>query len=221
MSILLAAHGTRSRAGRDCVEEIRSALQRRLDEPVRLGWVDVCEPHVADLVRDDDVLVPAFLGLGHHVSVDVPEAATHAERVTITPHLGSALGQPLVEQAIVERVLEAGGPWPTTIIGWAGSSHAASRQQARATARRLATRWGAGVRVELATLRQLPPLVEAARGRGERVGIASMVLAPGFFQTRLEQSGADGTSAPLGAHPAIIEALERCLDRAREDHRAT
>lgn len=220
MSILLAAHGTRSQAGRDCVEDIRSALEHRLGEPVRLGWVDVCEPHVADLVRDDDLLLPAFLGLGHHVSVDVPEAAAHAERVTITPHLGSALGQPLVEQAIVERVLEAGGPWPTTIIGWAGSSHATSREQARATARRLAARWGSGVRVELATPRQLPPLLEAARGCGERVGIASMLLAPGFFQTRLEESGADAISAPLGAHPAIVEALAACLDRAREERLA-
>ncbi|MEL4356946.1 MULTISPECIES: sirohydrochlorin chelatase [unclassified Luteococcus] len=206
--LLLAAHGTRSAAGRACVEEIRVALAARLDQPVRLGWVDVCAPYVADLVRDGDVIIPAFLGAGHHVRVDIPEAASRARDVTVTPHLGAELGEQLVVDALVGRVEEAGGPWPTTVIGWAGSTHARSRQQARRLAEGLARRWAAaGVRVELATPRELPPRVAAARDRGERVGVASYLLAPGFFHDRLGDAGADAVSAPLGAHPAVISAL--------------
>lgn len=219
-SILLAAHGTRSVTGRACVEGIRAALEQRLELPVRLGWVDVCAPRVAELVTDGDVIIPAFLGEGHHVRVDIPAAAALASGVSVTPHLGADLDEDLVTRALMARVEEAGGPWPSTIIGWAGSTHRHSRSQARRMAAGLARRWAArGVRVELATPRELPALVDAARNQGLPVGVASYLLAPGFFHDRLAEAGADAVSAPLGSHPAIIEALVRCLEVARESPR--
>ncbi|SJN25052.1 sirohydrochlorin chelatase [Luteococcus japonicus] len=217
MSIILAAHGTHSVTGRACVERIREALSWRLAEPVRLAWVDVCGPRLADVVGDGDLIVPAFLGEGHHVRVDIPQAARRASHVSVTPHLGADLDEDLVLQALACRVEEAGGPWPTTIIGWAGSTHAHSRDQARRMAADLAQHWQElGVRVELATPRHLPDELEAARRRGGAVGVASYLLAPGFFQDRLVEAGADAVSAPLGDHPAIIQALVRCLDVARD-----
>ncbi|WP_420174829.1 sirohydrochlorin chelatase [Luteococcus sp. OSA5] len=208
MSIVLAAHGTRSAAGRDCVEQIRRALQESLREPVRLGWVDVCGPHLADVLSEDDLVLPAFLGKGHHVSVDIPAAARGVPGARVTPHLGAPLpGDPLL-QALSGRVHEAGGPWPTTIIGWAGSTHAHSRGQTLQMAADLTRHWrGLGVRVELATPREVPEVLADARRRGGGVGIASYLLAPGHFHSRLASSGADAISAPLGDHPAIIEAL--------------
>lgn len=217
MSIILAAHGTHSVTGRACVERIREALSWRLAEPVRLAWVDVCGPRLADVVGDGDLIVPAFLGEGHHVRVDIPQAARRASHVSVTPHLGADLDEDLVLQALASRVEEAGGPWPTTIIGWAGSTHAHSRAQARRMAADLAQHWQElGVRVELATPRHLPDELKAARRRGGAVGVASYLLAPGFFQDRLVEAGADAVSAPLGDHPAIIQALVRCLDVARD-----
>lgn len=217
MSIILAAHGTHSVTGRACVERIREALSWRLAEPVRLAWVDVCGPRLADVVGDGDLIVPAFLGEGYHVRVDIPQAASRASHVSVTPHLGADLDEDLVLQALASRVEEAGGPWPTTIIGWAGSTHAHSRAQARRMAADLAQHWQElGVRVELATPRHLPDELEAARRRGGAVGVASYLLAPGFFQDRLVEAGADAVSAPLGDHPAIIQALVRCLDVARD-----
>lgn len=216
MSVILAAHGTHSADGRACVERIRDALSWRLAEPVDLAWVDVCGPRLVDVVRDGDLIVPAFLGAGHHVRVDIPEAACQARDVTVTPHLGADLDEDLVLQALVGRVEQAGGPWPSTIIGWAGSTHAHSRIQARRMAAELARHWQRlGVRVELATPRQLPDELAAARLRGGAVGIASYLLAPGHFHTRLVESGADATSAPLGDHPAIIEALVRLVQASR------
>ena len=48
--------------------------------------------------------------------------------------------------------------------------------------------------------------VAAARGRGaRRVVIASYLLAPGLFHTRLAGYGADGVAEPLGADPAIAD----------------
>lgn len=243
--MLLAAHGTRFAPGRAAVEQLRGALERCLDGPsVVLGWVDVCEPRACDVVRDGDVLVPAFLGDGFHVRHDVPEAAAAARDVVVTPHLGTD-GRLL--DALDARVREAGGPWPCTLLAWAGSRNPASREATGAVARAMAGRWGVDVRIVtpanldevLAGLR-LPggagapagdgggaagaaaPAdrratpgagaatdaggARAAGGAAPGTGLASWLLAPGLFSERFAATGLP-CSAPLGDHPAVVEAL--------------
>lgn len=206
--LLLAAHGTRNAEGRACVESIRAALEEYEGRPVTLGWVDVCEPYVADLVQDADLVVPCFLGDGYHVRVDIPRAARRADDVHVTPHLGP---DPLVLDALADRVTEAGGPWLVTLLGWAGSSDERSVAQARGVAERLAARWG--VEVRLVTPRQAAGAVEDAAARGLSCGVATYLLAPGHFSRQLASHGVPA-SAPLGAHPAVIQALS---DRIRHD----
>ena len=50
-------------------------------------------------------------------------------------------------------------------------------------------------------------MVAAARevSGGAPVAVASYLLAPGFFQQRLEDSGADVVTGPLAPDPRIIE----------------
>ncbi|MGO4956130.1 sirohydrochlorin chelatase [Luteococcus sp. Sow4_B9] len=201
--VVLAAHGTRSSVGRRCVETIRRELQELLGRPVRLGWVDVCEPHVSDVVRDGDVVLPAFLGAGYHVRVDLPTAVAEHHGVTLTPHLGT---DEAVVEALAGRVAEAGGPWPLTIVGWAGSRDERSRDQAAEVTRALARRWQGRAQVVLATPAEIPALVV---GSPVPVGVASYLLAPGHFHDRLRSAGAVATTEPLGSHPRIIEALAR------------
>lgn len=219
--VLLAAHGTRFAPGRAAVEQLRRALERRLDGPsVVLGWVDVCEPYAKDVVRDGDVLVPAFLGDGFHVRHDVPEAAAAARDVVVTPHLGTD-GRLL--DALDARVREAGGPWPCTLLAWAGSRNPASREATGAVARTMAGRWGVDVRTVtpasldevLAGLRGqttddgqvgVGPAAREAGHAGGAAGLASWLLAPGLFSERFAATGLP-CSAPLGDHPAVVEAL--------------
>ncbi|GAA1392648.1 sirohydrochlorin chelatase [Luteococcus peritonei] len=201
--ILLAAHGTRSAQGRAVVEQLRSQLEQRLSEPVRLGWVDVAEPHVDELIAPGDLVVPAFLGAGYHVKHDLPRSVARADGAVLTAHLGP---HELVLDAVHQRVVEAGGPWPLTLLGWAGSSDPESRAEAGTAAALLASRWGVTVRV--VTPAELPQAVAAGRAEGfERVGVASYLLAPGFFADKLADGGADGCSAPIGAHPCLVDLL--------------
>ena len=51
-------------------------------------------------------------------------------------------------------------------------------------------------------------VVAGLRAAGERrVAIASWLLAPGVFHTRLTDAGADVVAAPLGAHPDVVAAV--------------
>jgi len=201
--VVLAAHGTHSEAGQACIEQLRRALQQRLAEPVRLGWVDVVEPHVGQLLRPGDLVVPAFLGAGYHVKKDLPEAIGQFPGTTMTAHLGP---DPLVLAALSEHVEQAGGPWPLTLLGWAGSSDEQSREEARTAARRLAERWQVTVRLTGASRVQ----AGVQRGRDEgfaRVGVASYLLAPGFFADKLATADCEGVAAPIGAHPLVVDLL--------------
>lgn len=209
--VLLAAHGTRSAAGREVVEQLRAQLEDRLDEPVRLGWVDVVEPHVDELLRPGDLVVPAFLGCGYHVRHDLPRSLGRVEQAMLTDHLGP---HPLVLEAVNRRVVEAGGPWPLTLLGWAGSSDPGSRAEATTAAGRLAERWGVPVR--LATPKQLAGAVEDGRTEGfSAVGVASYLLAPGFFADQLAAGPADAVSRPIGAHPFVVDLLVERVGGAR------
>jgi sirohydrochlorin ferrochelatase len=50
-------------------------------------------------------------------------------------------------------------------------------------------------------------IVGRLRRSGRRVFIASYLLAPGVFHTKLGQCGAHAVTAPLGAHPDLVALL--------------
>jgi len=71
----------------------------------------------------------------------------------------------------------------------------------------LAVEVGRKVRVGFAATAapRVDAVVARLRGAGEqRIAVATWLLAPGVFHTRLCEAGADVVSAPLGAHPDVV-----------------
>ena len=224
--LVLVAHGSRDEAAHTCVGAIADAVAVALPGvPVRVGYVDVRAPTVADAVAGSDgavrdgsvsdgagaVVVPAFLAAGYHVNVDLPEqldACGATGRVVVTPALGP---DPLVVRAAGRRLAAAGWRWgDAVVLAAAGSSDPAALAQVRTAGRLLAAAVGRKVRVGFVATAapRVDALVAELRAAGERrIAVASWLLAPGIFHTRLASAGADVVAAPLGAHPDVVAAV--------------
>jgi sirohydrochlorin ferrochelatase len=178
---------------------------------VRLGYVDVRGPKVADAVAglSAAVVVPAFLASGYHVRTDLPDQLTSCavppDRFPVTPAIGP---DPLLARAARARLVEAGWRYgDAVVLAAAGSSDPAALAEVRTAGRMLAAEVGRKVRVGfLATVvPRVDAVVAGLRTAGERrIAVASWLLAPGIFHTRLATSGADVVAAPLGAHPDMV-----------------
>jgi sirohydrochlorin ferrochelatase len=64
----------------------------------------------------------------------------------------------------------------------------------------------------------LAAVAELRKRTGGPVAIASYLLAPGYFQDRLAECGADWVTEPLGSHPALAGLV---IDRYRTAARAS
>ena len=212
--LLLVAHGSRDEAAHTCVGEIADAVRAALPGvPVRVGYVDVRAPTVADAVADLDgaVVVPAFLAAGYHVRTDLPAQLAEcgaADRFVVTPALGP---DPSIVRAAAGRLAEAGWRYgDAVVLAAAGSSDPAALAEVRAAGRMLAAQVGRKVRVGFVATAapRVDALVAELRAAGERrIAVASWLLAPGIFHTRLADAGADVVAAPLGAHPDVVAAV--------------
>lgn len=215
--LLLVAHGTRSSAGRRELGRVLLETRKKLDGVVcRLAWVDVQAPGPERILADGvpTVVVPAFLARGYHVTHDVGGACDRAPGpVALTPHLGAA---PEVVRALVQRLAEAGAVGAfgadAVVLGAAGSRDESSTAETRDLAATLSGALGVPVTAGFASTATptVPDAVAGLRAEGHRrVAVATHLLAPGFFADRLAAAGADVTSAPLGAHPEIIDLVVR------------
>ncbi len=217
--LLLVAHGSRDEAAHTCVGEIADAVRAALPGvPVRVAYVDVRAPTVADVVEDLDgadregaVVVPAFLAAGYHVRTDLPAQLAEsgaADRFVVTPALGP---DPSIVRAAAGRLAEAGWRYgDAVVLAAAGSSDPAALAEVRAAGRMLAAQVGRKVRVGFVATAapRVDALVAELRAAGERrIAVASWLLAPGIFHTRLADAGADVVAAPLGAHPDVVAAV--------------
>lgn len=216
-ALVLAAHGTRDPHGPGVLEELVRRVRSRLPGvPVRLGYVDVVGPRLdsvlpsgAPVPDGGTVLVPLFLGTGHHVRADVPAAVRALQatgrRAVVTPALGPARE---VVHAVADRLLEAGHLPDAVVLAAAGSSDPGALEETWEAAARLAARLDRPVSVGYLSAAR-PGVAEALRDlRADhhgRVGVASYLLAPGLFQRRLAASGADVVGGPIGAHPALVD----------------
>jgi sirohydrochlorin ferrochelatase len=211
--LVLVAHGSRDESAHTCVGEVADAVRAALPGvPVRIGYVDVRAPTVADAVAglDGAVVVPAFLASGYHVRTDLPAQLTGADagRFVVTPALGP---DPLVVRATARRLAEAGWRYgDAVVLAAAGSSDPAALAEVRAAGRLLAAQVGRKARVGFVAtaVPRVDALVAELRAAGERrIAVASWLLAPGVFHTRLVTVGADVVAAPLGAHPDVVAAV--------------
>ncbi|HEX8935569.1 MAG TPA: CbiX/SirB N-terminal domain-containing protein, partial [Pseudonocardiaceae bacterium] len=161
------------------------------------------------------VAVPMFLAAGYHVRVDVPREVTATGRNDVT--ISAALGpHPLLVTAMWERLRAAG--WrrgDAVVLAAAGSSDRRAVADVRAAAGQLSGKVGGRVRVGFVATGapRVVPLVAGLRAAGQpRVAVASWLLAPGMFHSRLGSSGADVVAAPLGAHPLVVQRLAQLAE---------
>lgn len=213
--LVVIGHGTRSAAGVAVVREVAARAGAELGQrDVPVGFVDVCGPTAGEALSGlaQAVVVPYFLATGFHVRVDLPEALRTAPGSTATAALGVS---PEVVAALVDRLREAldGTALPDAILlGAAGSSDVRARQEVHCLAAVVAA--ATGVRTQAGFIAGPGPTVYETlctlrEAGAERVAAASFLLAPGQFHDKLAGVGADLTTTPLGAHPALVDLVVR------------
>ncbi|KAA9155130.1 sirohydrochlorin chelatase [Amycolatopsis acidicola] len=214
--IILTAHGTRDPAGPRVIEGLAS-LVRASGVPVRVAYADVRQPDLTSVLRSvpgrQAVVIPAFLASGYHVRTDIPAqiaAAGHPD-VVLARAFGPA---PELVDAMWDRLRSAGyRDGDSVVLAAAGSSDPRALAEVRAAAHALATRVGSPVRIGYAATAR-PSVAEAVAGTRGRVAVASWLLAPGLFQRRLDDAGADVVAEPLGMHPGVVDLVLRRYQEA-------
>jgi sirohydrochlorin ferrochelatase len=217
-TLVAVAHGTRSPAGQAQIRDLIARVARRRPEmDVRLSYVDVQQPRLAELMTvpfdGPVVVVPLLLTTGYHVRVDIASAVEGtAGRVdaVATPPLG--FDQRLVE--ILADRIAAEGPADAVVLAAAGSSDARSRADVEAVARALPmpTRIGYAA----TSTPRVPDVVAALRAEGaERVVVAAYLLVDGLFHRSLHRAGADRVTEPLVTHRSVEDLILHRYDVAR------
>ncbi|WP_062201804.1 sirohydrochlorin chelatase [Demequina salsinemoris] len=219
------AHGTRSEAGqatiRALLDDVRGALP---DVDVREAYVDVHGPTLDDVVagiepRGDGisaVVVPLLLAGGYHVYHDIAQAVKGRGDVIAAPPLGP---DARLVRVVLERLEAVGASKAATVVlAPAGSSDPRSTADTERTADMLRAAWGGPVRIGYAAGMHpsVPDAVADAKAFGEEEGVvvASFLLAPGVFQERLGESGADSVTDPLSPHRHLVEIVAERYRRA-------
>jgi sirohydrochlorin ferrochelatase len=211
MSLVIVAHGTRDPAGALVAGRLVDAVRVKLPGVrVELAFADVRGPTVADVLArlaGPVVVLPAFLAAGYHVRVDLPAQLAEFPDTVLAAPLGPARA---VVAAVHDRLVEAG--WrdgDRVVLAAAGSSDRLALADVRRAALRLSARLDTEVHIGYcATARPaLPQSLAAVRLRGERVAVASWLLAPGLFHRAALDAGADLVGDPIGVHPLVVDLI--------------
>lgn len=217
--LVAVSHGTADPRGQGAIRRLVDAVRVRLpDVEVRQAYVDVQAPDLPTVLAEVDgpaAVVPLLLGAGFHVHVDIATAVQAHPAARMAGTLGP---DRRIIGLILDRLRSIGlADDDTVVLAVAGSSDVRARLAADRAAAMLASRLGRRVRVGHlgGAGRSLDAVIdEARRGTSGRVVAASYLLAPGFFTTRLEASGADVVTAPLSSGLTIDERLvDVVLDR--------
>jgi sirohydrochlorin ferrochelatase len=201
--LVAVAHGTSSAAGRSAIGSLVAAVAlRRPDLTVRAAFVDVQPPDptaVLSSLRDDVParLVPLLLSAGHHVYVDLAEAAAAVPGTTVAPALGP---DDRLADLLRDRLEEVGlRDDDVVVLGAAGSSQPSAVADCERVAAALGRLLGRPVVAGYlsAVEPRLADAVAAQRVPGRRVVVATYLLAPGFFAHLADRSGADVVTPPL------------------------
>jgi sirohydrochlorin ferrochelatase len=206
--LLAVAHGTRSATGQAEIRGLVAEVARRRPElDVRLGFVDVQQPRLGELVPQvrAAVVVPLLLSTGYHVRVDIAEAVA-GTAIPVAPALGP-------DDVLLDSMTRHLPAADAVVLAAAGSSDAAWR----ADIRELAARIPGGAQVGYAAGPQprVAEVVAGLRARGaRRIAIAAYLLADGLFYRSLHLAGADSVTPPLCHDPAIADLVLRRYESA-------
>ena len=205
--MLLAAHGTRSTAGQARIRALAAAVARRHRSPVRLAYLDVQHPTLAEAVAalpEPSVVVPLLLSPGYHCSIDIPRTLAGTRHVVAPP-----LGPDPVLVECLDAGIAAAGPADAVILAAADSSDPRSRSAVRSVAGALRHPHvhPAFIALDAAAV---PHEVDRLRKLGaHRVTVAAYLLAEGRFHRGLAGSGATAVTRPLAACPAVVDLVLR------------
>jgi sirohydrochlorin ferrochelatase len=213
--LIAAAHGTKSAVGLATLAELADRLRAarpRVD--VELCYLDVAEPSLRaalDRYSGPSVVVPMLLSSGYHVTQDIPTVTAGRPDVRVADRLGP---HPLLSAALVDRLAEVAGETADSIaLAASGSSHPVAALDLAQAADDLADRMQRTV--VPVTLDAAPAAQIAELRRRGPVAVATYLLAEGFFadQVRAAAPGLPVT-APIGAHPALVDLVWRRYDEA-------
>ena len=234
--VVVAAHGTRSAAGREVVEAVARRVAGLLPgRDVVVGCVDVAvqRPGVADVLRElgpsQDApasVVPVLLSRGKHARDDLGDAVAEAH---VPARVAGPLGPSrLLAAAGARRLAEAGvGVEVPVVLAAAGSVDPRSFVDLTAAARLLEhARGPAGpdrppAEVAPAFVTAAPPRPPLTRRRlreraGRDAAMSPYMLAPGFLPDRLVRQAPGGVvAAVLGDAPEVaarVVEVVRALD---------
>lgn len=212
--LVTVAHGTRHSAGNEVARELTALAGDLLKVPARVCYVELCEPLLADVMRDlatPSTVVPLLLSTGFHVRHDVPDATERSPvPVAVTPPLGP---DPLLARTQVVRLLLAGAqPGQDVVMVAAGSRDRDAVGDLERARDHLAEAWTGEVRLS-ALAGPLPRPADVVRS-GDAV--SPYLLAEGFFAQRVRDEGAAGAViAPvLGPHPFLAELIAQRAHQA-------
>ena len=243
-SVLVAAsHGTASPAGQAAIAGLVAAVAAaRPQLAVVPAFVDVQTPGVGTVlggVEAEARIVPLLLSAGYHTRHDLAGAAAQRPGTTV----GRPLGPDPRLAAVLERRLHEAGlrRGDRVVLACAGSTDAAGVRDCQSMARMLSERLGTGV--EAAYVSAASPTLSEAVGRDaaaarpaprtlleslrhslsrawrsrhpSRTVVATYLLAPGFFASRVAGCGADVVTAPLLVPGAEVpaELVDLVLER--------
>jgi sirohydrochlorin ferrochelatase len=223
-TLVAVSHGTANRRGQATIARLVDAVRDRLPGiDVHEAFVDVETPDLPTVLSEldrDAIVVPLLMGAGFHVHVDIANAveahlrsgraAAAAETLGPDQALTGILADRLDEVVLTDH--------DVVLLGVAGSSDIRARLAADRAAAMLAARLRRPVCVGHLGGRGRPmeQVVEEARrglARGGRVVVASYLLAPGFFTSRLDACGADVVTAPLASGVRIDARLVELVVR--------
>ena len=207
-TLLAVAHGTRSPSGQAQIRDLVARVARRrpgLD--VRLTYVDVQEPRIADVVPAvrDAVVVPLLLSAGYHVRVDIAEAVA-GTAIGVTAPLGP-------DDVLLRSMTRHLSAADAVVLAAAGSSDPGWRADVETLAARLPG--GAHVAYASGSEPKVADVVADLRRRGaRRIAIAAYLLADGLFYRTLHRAGADSVTPPLCLDPAVTDLVLRRYESA-------
>jgi len=200
-TLIACSHGTDHPKGRAAITGLVHALRREAHHrEVVPAYVDVQEPSIDEVVRSTvgrRIIVPLLLSSGYHVNVDIARAAHSDPMVSAVAPLGPDW---ILAEIGVRRLLEVGaGSDDTIVLASAGSRNKQALDDVSKAARLLSAVWGGRVHVGSIGGGDTPiaEAVDIARAYGHRVVVSNYLLAPGNFDDRLQDCGADVITSPL------------------------
>jgi sirohydrochlorin ferrochelatase len=203
-TLVLAAHGSAD-PGYTAVFDwfVDRIVGTRPDLDVQVGYLDHCEPRLAELPTDGAVVVPMLLSTGHHLTTDIPAAAPKA---IVAAPIGP---DPRLMAVVADRLRDAGWSAGTPVVlAAAGSRDERGINDVRGAATQLAELIDVEVTAGFAGAGE--PALAALRP----AAVATYLLAPGRFADLIAACGAPTVSGPIGADPRVADVAMSRYDAA-------